>query len=38
MKVAYAALEDIQEHGAEGYPNEICGIMLGPPGDGKSVV
>ena len=32
MKIATSALEAIQAHGAEGYPNEICGIMLGPPG------
>lgn len=27
------ALEEIQAHGAEGYPSEICGIMLGPQGE-----
>jgi proteasome lid subunit RPN8/RPN11 len=32
MKIRRPALEAIQAHGAEGYPNEICGIMLGPPG------
>ena len=30
MKIRRPALEAIQAHGAEGYPNEICGIMLGP--------
>jgi len=35
MKIAASALEDIQAHGAEGYPNEICGIMLGPRGEGR---
>ena len=34
MKIAQPALEDIQAHGAEGYPHEICGIMVGPRGDG----
>ena len=34
MKIAQTALEAIQAHGAEGYPHEICGIMLGPQGDG----
>ena len=34
MRIANSALEAIQEHGAEGYPHEICGIMLGPRGDG----
>lgn len=29
MKIRQAAFEAIQAHGAEGYPNEICGIMLG---------
>ena len=33
MKLHRSALEAIQAHGAEGYPNEICGIMLGPQGD-----
>ena len=35
MKIAQTALEAIQAHGAEGYPHEICGIMLGPRGDGQ---
>ena len=34
MKIAPSALEAIREHGSEGYPHEICGIMLGPSGDG----
>ena len=34
MKIQRDALEAIQAHGAEGYPNEICGIMLGPRDDG----
>jgi len=29
-----APLESIKAHGAEGYPHEICGIMIGPRGDG----
>jgi proteasome lid subunit RPN8/RPN11 len=33
VKIQRAAFEAIQAHGAEGYPNEICGIMLGPQGD-----
>ena len=33
MKIQRSALAAIQTHGAEGYPNEICGIMLGPQGD-----
>ena len=29
MRIARAAVDYIHEHGAEGYPHEICGIMLG---------
>ena len=35
MKIAQSALEAIREHGSEGYPHEICGIMIGPRGDGE---
>jgi proteasome lid subunit RPN8/RPN11 len=35
MKIEQPALEAIKAHGAEGYPHEICGIMLGPRGDGR---
>jgi proteasome lid subunit RPN8/RPN11 len=35
MKITHAAFEAIEAHGAEGYPNEICGIMLGPPGEAR---
>lgn len=34
MKIERSAFEAIRAHGAEGYPNEICGVMVGPPGDG----
>lgn len=33
MKIPRSAFETIQAHGAEGYPDEICGIMLGPQGE-----
>ena len=33
MRISRSALEAIQAHGADGYPDEICGIMLGPRGD-----
>jgi proteasome lid subunit RPN8/RPN11 len=33
VRILRAAFEGIQEHGAAGYPDEICGIMLGPPGE-----
>ena len=33
MNIRRPALEAIQSHGSEGYPDEICGIMLGPQGD-----
>ena len=32
MKIAGSALEAIKAHGAEGYPHEICGILVGPRG------
>jgi proteasome lid subunit RPN8/RPN11 len=32
VKIDRAAFEAIRAHGAEGYPNEICGVMVGPPG------
>jgi len=32
MKIARAAIEAVRTHGAEGYPHEICGILLGPRG------
>jgi len=34
MRIERQAFEAIQAHGAEGYPHEICGIMVGPRGDG----
>ena len=36
MRITPAALEAIRAHGAEGYPNEICGIMIGPRGEGRA--
>jgi proteasome lid subunit RPN8/RPN11 len=35
VNINKAALEAIEAHGADGYPNEICGFMLGPKGDGE---
>jgi proteasome lid subunit RPN8/RPN11 len=32
MKIARAAMDAVREHGAEGYPNEICGVLVGPRG------
>ena len=32
MKISPEALEQIRAHGEEGYPHEICGVMLGPRG------
>ncbi len=29
MKIDRSAFEAIQAHGSEGYPDEICGLMLG---------
>ncbi|HKW07553.1 MAG TPA: M67 family metallopeptidase [Candidatus Dormibacteraeota bacterium] len=33
MKIRQQALDAIRAHGAEGYPHEICGIMVGPRGE-----
>jgi proteasome lid subunit RPN8/RPN11 len=34
VRIKQSALDAIRAHGAEGYPHEICGIMLGPRGEG----
>lgn len=34
MKVEQAALDAVRQHAEEGYPNEICGILIGPSGRG----
>ena len=36
MRIDRAAFEAIQAHGAEGYPNEICGVLVGPSGEGRA--
>lgn len=36
MNIRRDALDAIRAHGAEGYPHEICGIMLGPRVQGTS--
>ncbi len=33
MKISRDAFDAIRTHGAEGYPDEICGIMVGPRND-----
>ncbi len=33
MKIRRSAIEAIEAHGAEGYPDEICGVMLGTLAD-----
>lgn len=32
MRIHRQALDAIRQHGAEGYPHEICGVMVGPRG------
>jgi proteasome lid subunit RPN8/RPN11 len=32
MKITRAAMEAVRTHGAEGYPHEICGVLVGPRG------
>ncbi|HEX9098599.1 MAG TPA: M67 family metallopeptidase [Candidatus Dormibacteraeota bacterium] len=33
MKIRRSAMDAIEAHGAEGYPDEICGVMLGTLAD-----
>ena len=35
MRVSRAALDAIKQHAEEGYPHEICGLLLGPRGSGR---
>lgn len=37
MQIERAALDEIHRHAEEGYPYEICGIMIGPRGAGRVV-
>jgi len=37
VKISSAALEAIHKHAAEGYPYEICGMLVGPKGGGTIV-
>jgi proteasome lid subunit RPN8/RPN11 len=32
VKILQAALDEVHRHAAEGYPYEICGLLLGPAG------
>ena len=32
MKITHAAMDAVRAHGAEGYPDEICGVLVGPRG------
>jgi proteasome lid subunit RPN8/RPN11 len=32
MKISRDALDAVRAHGAEGYPDEICGVLVGPRG------
>ena len=36
MKITRAAMAAVEAHGAEGYPHEICGILVGPRGGGTA--
>lgn len=35
MKVAGSALDAVKAHAEEGYPDEICGFLIGPRGGGR---
>jgi proteasome lid subunit RPN8/RPN11 len=37
MKIARSAMEAVRAHGAEGYPHEICGILVGPRGSRTAI-
>jgi proteasome lid subunit RPN8/RPN11 len=37
VRIDRAVFEAIQAHGAEGYPYEICGMLLGPSGGGRVI-
>ena len=32
MKITKSAMDAVEAHGAAGYPNEICGVLVGPRG------
>ena len=32
MKITQSAFDAVKAHGAEGYPHEICGVLVGPRG------
>lgn len=34
MKITRAAYEEVRRHASEGYPNEICGMLIGRPDSG----
>ena len=35
MKIRQSHLDAISAHGKRGYPNEVCGVLLGPAGQGR---
>ena len=35
MRIATEALEAVRLHAEEGYPQEICGFLIGPRGSGR---
>jgi proteasome lid subunit RPN8/RPN11 len=35
VKIAQRALDEVSAHAAEGYPNEVCGMLIGPRGAAK---
>ena len=32
MKIAREAMDEVSAHAAEGYPHEVCGMLIGPRG------
>ena len=35
MKIAREAMDDLSGHAAEGYPHEVCGMLVGPRGGSR---
>ena len=34
MKITLPAFEEVRAHAADGYPNEVCGMLVAAPGNG----
>ena len=34
MKISRPAFEEVRAHASDGYPNEVCGVLIAAPGNG----